>query len=156
MFGNVSLILCSFILQNLVITWCATPPWPESLRIWSNVEFCLFYSNLSRGRILGQNPEKTQQFSSSLFTVTSTALPWDLYFFKLMQPLIVSTVQLLYTMKEKGGKPDRIPYTLFPVHKPQVRELSRLCEKILRPWIRLLVNDLKKKFFAVQMFPLIF
>jgi hypothetical protein len=30
----------------------------------------------------------------------------DFYFFKLTQPLTVSTVQLLYTVKENGGKPD--------------------------------------------------
>jgi len=30
-----------------------------------------------------------------------------------MQPLTVSTVQLLCTVKEKGGKPDRKPYP-FP------------------------------------------
>jgi hypothetical protein len=29
-----------------------------------------------------------------------------------MQPLTVSTVQLLYTVKEKGGKPDRKPYPI--------------------------------------------
>jgi hypothetical protein len=28
------------------------------------------------------------------------------YFFKLTQPLTVSRVQLLYTVKEKGGKPE--------------------------------------------------
>jgi hypothetical protein len=28
------------------------------------------------------------------------------------QPLTVSTVQLLYTVKEKGGQPDRKPYPL--------------------------------------------
>jgi hypothetical protein len=33
-------------------------------------------------------------------------------FFKLTQPLTVSTVQLLYTVKEKGGKPERKPYPL--------------------------------------------
>jgi hypothetical protein len=33
-------------------------------------------------------------------------------FFKLTQPLTVSRVQLLYTVKEKGGKPDRKPYPL--------------------------------------------
>jgi hypothetical protein len=36
----------------------------------------------------------------------------DLYFFTLTQPLTVSTVELLYTVKEKGGKPDREPYHL--------------------------------------------
>jgi hypothetical protein len=50
---------------------------------------------------------KSQDFSSLLFKVTYTALPWHFYFFKLTQPLTVSTVQLLYTVKEKGGKPDR-------------------------------------------------
>jgi hypothetical protein len=44
------------------------------------------------------------------FTVTSTALPF--YYFKFTQPLTVSTVQLLYNVKEKGGKPDRKPYPL--------------------------------------------
>ncbi len=34
------------------------------------------------------------------------------HLFKLTQPLTVSTVQLLYTGKEKGGKPDRKPYPL--------------------------------------------
>jgi hypothetical protein len=34
-----------------------------------------------------------------------TALPWDFYFFKLMQPLTVS-------VKEKGGKPDTKLYPL--------------------------------------------
>ncbi len=53
-----------------------------------------------------------QKFSSLLFTVTSTALPWDFYFFKLTQPLPVSTVHLRYTVKEQGGKPERILYPL--------------------------------------------
>jgi hypothetical protein len=56
-------------------------------------------------------------------TVISTALPWDFYFFKLTQPLTVSTVQ--YSEKEKGGKPDRKPYppSLWfkkSIQKPQV------------------------------------
>jgi hypothetical protein len=53
-----------------------------------------------------------QKFSSLLFTVTSTALPWDFYFFKLTQPLTVSTVHFLYTVTEQGGKPERILYPL--------------------------------------------
>ncbi len=54
--------------------------------------------------------QKSYEFSSLLFTVNSTALPWDLYFFKLMHPLryFYSWV----TVKEKGGKPDRKPYPL--------------------------------------------
>ncbi len=42
------------------------------------------------------------------YSVTSTALPRDFYFFKLTQPLTVSTVQL----QEKGGKIERKPYPL--------------------------------------------
>jgi hypothetical protein len=38
-------------------------------------------------------------FLLAISTVNSTALPWDLYFFKLTQPLTVSTVHLLYTVK---------------------------------------------------------
>jgi hypothetical protein len=33
-------------------------------------------------------------------------------FFKFTQPLAVSAVQLLNTVKEKGGKPDRTPHHL--------------------------------------------
>ncbi len=44
-------------------------------------------------------------FSSLLFTVTSTALPWDFYFSRLTQPLTVS-------VKKKRGKPERKPYPL--------------------------------------------
>jgi hypothetical protein len=48
-----------------------------------------------------------------LFTVTyksiRISLPLDFYFFKLKQPLTVSTVQLLYNVKEKGGKPKPYP-----------------------------------------------
>jgi len=46
--------------------------------------------HMYRGRILGRNPDKSRkslEFSSLLFTVTYTALHWDFYFFKLMQPL---------------------------------------------------------------------
>jgi hypothetical protein len=41
-----------------------------------------------------------------------TALPWDLYFFKLTQPLKVSIFYLLYTMKEKDRKPYPRPFGL--------------------------------------------
>ena len=46
-----------------------------------------------------------------------TRLHWDLYFFKLTQPLTVSTVLLLYTVKEKGGKPYPLPYSLRNLHR---------------------------------------
>ncbi len=64
-----------------------------------------------------------------LFKVTSTALPWDLYFFKLTQPLTVSRVQLLYTVKEKGGQPDRKLYHLsFGLRNPHRNLKSEISE----------------------------
>jgi hypothetical protein len=47
---------------------------------------------------------QTKEFSSLLFTVTSTALPRDFHFFQLTQPL---------TVQEQEGKPDSKPYP-FP------------------------------------------
>ncbi len=93
---------------------------------------------LTRSRILGQKPNKSLKkmfllaIHSHLYT---SLLPWDFYFFKLTQPLIVSTVQLLYAVKEKWGKSNRNPYP-FPtfkksIQKPQVGELSRVCPDTL-------------------------
>ncbi len=55
---------------------------------------------------------KFLRVSSLLFMFPSSHLPWDFYFFKLTQPPTVSSVQLLYTVKEKGGKLDRQAYCL--------------------------------------------
>ncbi len=52
---------------------------------------------------------RQNEFSSFLFTATSTALPWEFYFVKLTQPL---TVSRSVTVHCKGGKPDRKPYPL--------------------------------------------
>ncbi len=54
--------------------------------------------------------QKSEEFSSLLFSHLSSF--WDCCSFKLAQPLRVSTVQLLYTVKEKWGKPNRKPYHL--------------------------------------------
>jgi hypothetical protein len=68
--------------------------------------------SMSRG-ILGRNPDKSlKSFPPCYSQSPSTALPRDLYFLKLTKPLTVSRVQLLYTVKEKGGKTDRKPYPL--------------------------------------------
>ncbi len=44
-----------------------------------------------RGRILGRNPNRMSKefFSSLLATVTPTGLPWDFFFFKLMQHMVL-------------------------------------------------------------------
>jgi hypothetical protein len=56
-------------------------------------------------------------------------------FFKVTQPLLVSTVQRLYTVKEKGRKPDRKTYPLPNVlrnlcRNPKSENSSRLCPEI--------------------------
>jgi hypothetical protein len=56
-----------------------------------------------RGRILGQNPDKSPKSLPPRYSVTSIALPWDFYFFELSPPLTIS-------VKEKEGKYDRKPY----------------------------------------------
>ncbi len=58
-----------------------------------------------------KSKQKSQEFSSLLFKVISTALPWDFYFFKLTQPLRLSYCTV-YTVNEKRGKPNRKPYPL--------------------------------------------
>ncbi len=77
----------------------------------------LFTSHFRGWKVCVQRPnswtnprQKSWEYSSLLFTVTSPDMPWYLYFFKLTQPLTVFTIQLLYTVKEEGGKPDRKPY----------------------------------------------
>jgi hypothetical protein len=63
-----------------------------------------------------------------LFTITFGDLPSDLYFFKLTQPLTVSTVQLLCTVKEKRGEPDRKSYPIpYDVINAYTNLKSRLC-----------------------------
>ncbi len=42
---------------------------------------------LSRGRILGRNPDKSLKSFPPCYSDTPTALPWDFYFFKLTQHL---------------------------------------------------------------------
>jgi hypothetical protein len=49
--------------------------------------------------------QKSKEASSLIFTVTSTALHRDLYFFELTQPLP-------FSVKRKGRKPDKKPYPL--------------------------------------------
>jgi hypothetical protein len=98
-----------------------------AVAFWTTVYFPTW------GRILGRNPDKSlNSFLLAIHSQVSTALPWDFYFFKLTQPLTVSTVKFLYTVKEKEGTPDRKPYP-FPygltksTQKPQGWELSSSC-----------------------------
>jgi|688.fasta_scaffold142034_1 hypothetical protein len=87
--------------------------------------FCIHVKVFSqRPNSWTKSKQKSKEFSSLLFTVTFTALPWDFYFFKLSQPLNVSLVTILYTVMEKGGKPDRKPYSLPFVFRNPYRNLK--------------------------------
>jgi hypothetical protein len=88
----------------------------------SCIWFCE-YLQIQRPNSWTKFRRKSSEFSSLLFTVTSAALPWDFYFYKLTQPLKVSRAQLLYTVKEKRGKPDRKPYSLPNGFRNQYRDL---------------------------------
>ncbi len=100
--------------------------------------------------------QKSLEFSSLLFTVSSTALPWDLfffkltqslmYFFKLTQPLMYFYIKLLYTAKEKGGKRGRKlhPPSLWfkkSIQKTQVWELSWLCSETQQNYTSTFMNS---------------
>ncbi len=83
---------------------------------WYLWEICVknFMRGGVRSRAGGTLKPNSWTKSSMLFTVTSTTLPWDFYFFKLTQPLTVSSVHtVLYTVKEKGE-------TLIENHSPSL------------------------------------
>jgi hypothetical protein len=59
---------------------------------------------------------RTKVLRVFLIAIHSHLYSFAFHFFKLTQPLTISTVhrvQLLYTVKETRGKPDRKPYPLF-------------------------------------------
>jgi hypothetical protein len=66
---------------------------------------------------------QTEVLRVFLLAIHSHLYSLALRFFKLTQPLTVSTVQLLYTVKEKGVKPDRKPYPLPYGLRNQCRNL---------------------------------
>ncbi len=79
--------------------------------------------------------------------VTSTALPWDLYFLKFTQPLTVSSTVTEHSKWErrKTWKKTKRPSLYFKrsTQKPQFWELEimpRNLNKIVRVWIRLLFS----------------
>jgi hypothetical protein len=80
----------------------------QSVTVWT--ELLAEYCEYPEADFLDEIQTKVYRVFLLAFLFTCTALPWNFYFYKLTQPLTVSTVQLLYTVKEKGGKPDRKPY----------------------------------------------
>ncbi len=64
-------------------------------------------------RTLGRIPDKNLKSFPPCYSQSPLQLCLEISnFFKLMQPLTFSTVHLLYTVKEKGGKSDRKPNPL--------------------------------------------
>ncbi len=76
--------------------------WEEAMFHWQRISVTqsfltlILLMALLRPNSWTKSRQKSKEFSSLLFTLTSTALHRDFYFFKLMEPLIVSTVQLLH------------------------------------------------------------
>ncbi len=71
-----------------------------------------------QNQILGRNPDKSIK-------------SFPPYFFKPTQPLRVSTVLLPYTLKEKGGKPDKKPKPLTCGLRNPYRNLKSKTLKIM-------------------------
>ncbi len=91
------------------------------------------------GRILGRNPVKSFRSFLPCYSQSSLQLCLEIYIFQNSRNLLcnssnssnllrISTNQLLYTVKEKGGKPDRksIPPSLRFKKSLQVWELWKL------------------------------
>ncbi len=76
----------------------------------SNLLFCLIIKHMIKERpnFSTKSIQKSEDFPPC-YSQSPTALPWDFLFF---QTHATSCVKLLYTVKEKGGKPDRKPYPL--------------------------------------------
>jgi hypothetical protein len=100
--------LCKFLSKPKEAWWVSkhwsAHPLPNHLRI----TYCELVELYSEAEFL----DEIQTKFSLLVTVNTKALNWGFYFFKFTQPFTVSTVQLLYTLKKKGGKPYRKPYPL--------------------------------------------
>ncbi len=83
--------------------WISHSAWPGLFQLGLPVRICC--SSQPWGQILGQNPYKNLHSLSSFYSQSHYSFAWDLYFYKLTQPLAVS-------VKEKGGKHDWKPYPL--------------------------------------------
>jgi hypothetical protein len=83
----------------------------------------------------GRNPDKSLKSFPSCYSQSPLQLCLEISISSnsTHAPLMISSVQLLYTVKEKGGKPDRKPYLLSqglrnPYRKPSSPETStKLC-----------------------------
>jgi hypothetical protein len=81
----------------------------------------------NNGWILGRHPDKSLSSFPPCYSQSLIALPWYFYFYKFTQPVTVSSsiVHLLYTVKEKGGKPYLPPYGLWKPYRNLKSENSQ-------------------------------
>ncbi len=100
---------------------------------------CMVTRNLYRGWVLGRNPDKSLAIHSHLYSFALRFL-----FLQTHATSYSFFSSLLYTVQEKGGKPDRKPYPLPNSLRYPYGNLSRTLEimprnlkEIVRSWIRL-------------------
>ncbi len=65
-----------------------------------------------RGRILGRNPGKSRKSFPPCYSQSPLQLCLEIYISPATSYSFYSSVTVLYTVKEKGGKPDRKPCPL--------------------------------------------
>ncbi len=115
----------------------------KHIQVWR--QRMMFY--LSRGRILGRKPDKSLKRFPPCYSLSPLQL--RLWISISWNSRNSFTVQLLYTYKEKIGKPDWKPYLLpDDLRKPyrNLKIIPRNLNIILRSWIRLPAN---KKIFVI-------
>ncbi len=88
-----------------------------------------YLKRLPRGRILGWNPDKNLNSFPPCYSQSYLQLGLEISISSNSCSLLrISTIKLLYTGKEKGGKPDRKPYPFpYVLRNLQFWELLRLC-----------------------------
>ncbi len=117
-----------------------------------NTRYCLVENNL-RGRILERNPDKSLKSFSPCHSQSPVQICLEIFISSnsvATSDNAVSTVELLYTVKEEGGKPDRKPYPLpYGLRNPYrnlkselFKTVPRNLNEIVRSWIRLLITPL--------------
>ncbi len=109
----------------------------------------------NKGRILRRNPDNSLRVFRLVIHSHNTALPWDFCFFKLTQPLTVSTVTVHFKGETEENLKEKLYYVWFKksTQKLQVWKLARWCsetsKKIVLYWIRLLLRSISAPCFGI-------
>ncbi len=99
------------------------------------------YNRQQRPNSWTKSRQNFEEFSSCLFTVTSTALPWDFYFFKLTQPptYFYSSV-IVHCKRKRKTIPPSLWFKKYK-QKPPVWELRLLPETSTKLYVHELGFD---------------